>query len=188
MHPEVDPTPGRTSPGEPSTISAANNGTVPGPSAGRSSHGWNWIYVSGIFLLGVLGADPDGRGAIGVRGVFGGGLGMLLLGFAVASALCAWRTSTRRMIPGGAFVVALLAFAAPRTADTATKLAIFKARTEMTREAPAIERLAEDVEARDRGVAERVREFGRLFGAEAEATQAASPTPVPRAANALRKS
>ncbi len=187
MQLDADPTPGRAAAGKTPAIIDAMNSAVPAPSRPHASSRWNWIYVAGIFLLGVLGADPDGQAA----SVFGGGAGMLLLGFAVASVFCAWRPQTRRMIPGGAFVVALLAFAVPRTAGTASKLASFEVQTGRPDGAELIQhfqRLAEDVEPRDRAPGERLLEFAPLFGTDAVATPDAPPAPAPDDADPPRKS
>jgi hypothetical protein len=187
MHLDADPIPGRVAAGKTPAIIDAMNSAVPAPSQPHASSRWNWIYVAGIFLLGVLCADPDGQAA----SVFGGGVGMLLLGFAVASVFCAWRPQTRRMIPGGAFVVALLAFALPRTADTSSPLARFEARTDRVQGAELIQhfqRLAEDVEPRDRAPGERLLDFAPLFGTNAGATPDAPPAPAPDESDPPRKS
>lgn len=179
MQPDVDPFTGPATAGEPPAIIAAMNRAVPSPLPEHPSFNWNWIYAAGTFLLGVMGADPDGQGARGAGSVFGGGVAMLLLGFAVAAALCAWRPSTRRMIPGGAFVVALLAFALPRTAETASRVA-FEVQAGRLQGAEVIqhfERLADDEEEAERGPGQRIFEFGRLFGADVEARPDVPPAP-----------
>jgi hypothetical protein len=93
------------------------------------------------------------------------------------------------MIPGGAFVVALLAFALPRTSDTSSPLARFEARTGRAQGAELIQhfqRLAEDDESGD--APGELFEFGRLFGTEGAATPDLPPDPAPDEADPPRKS
>jgi hypothetical protein len=190
MHMDTDLTPGRDAAKPPSTA-PADHGAMPPSSAERPSFGQSGVWVAGIFLLGVLGADPQVRGAAGVGSVFAGGAGMLAVGFGAASVVLGWRPSTRRMIPAGAFAVALLAFAAPRTAGPAARLASFAERA--PRQQPAeqttpIDQLAEDGKARERVAADWLREFSRMFAAEFDAPPQAPAPPAPVVTNALRKS
>lgn len=163
----------------------------PGPSGLTDSSRGTWVYGAGIFLLGVMSAEPTHRGAEGAAGVFGGGLGMLGVGFAVSSLFLAWRPSTRRMIPAGAFAVALAAFAAPRTTDTAARLSSFAEQASSPRTAEQIGALdlADEARAREERVGgEWLREFTRVFATEAEAPPAPPAAPAPAVTNALRRS
>jgi hypothetical protein len=197
MVPDTDPMIRQHAPANPPSVvaTAARNAepaphSHPGPSDGTDSPRGTWVYGAGIFLLGVMCAEPTSRGTEGAAGVFGGGLGMLGVGFAVSSLFLGWRPSTRRMIPAGAFAVALAAFAAPRTTDTAARLSSFaeQASRPQTAEQIGALDLADEARARERVGGEWLRDFTRMFATEAEAPPAAPATPAPGAANALRRS